>query len=555
MKKILSLFFMLIIVMGASHAAYAADYVYSASVDGELSLHISPDEKSYKITSVPACSKMKIIKKERTWGLVVFNKKSGWINLSFTRNSYNDAAEATGNSSTKNTEIVVKGEQVNLYSVPSDSEKLGSKIKYTVPKGLVLRIKRETPSGWGLVTMNGKYAWVQMKDTQSYEKEDAQLQQFTIYYVYALSKGGEGLSLWDKAGGTNLCAVIPDCTKLTVREEKGNFGYVSYDGINGWIDLRYTSTSLENAQMNAGTSVNVEYEIKLQEDADSVDIFSVPSFNPSDGAVVTGSVKESEIVYILRTTLSGWGLINYNGVLGWLPPESAVVSEQVAENTITVLDKQNTGYAAVKGKNAVELYSDGEGKTVVAKLPQCVRVNIIAHQNGYDYVYCDYASGWALSNEIAASYDEAVQINAKDKKSGYVTMQETAFISVPTYSELCCPEEIALLSENVYFEIVGQVVLQEKTWGLAQIDGKWGWINLEHAHSSMINVQLLIVILAVIAVILIAVVVVLYVLKKKKAIKGKKTNEKEIDENEDREGLLNDSGRAHKETADVSGER
>ena len=554
MKKILSLFFMLIIVMGATHVVSAADYVYSASVDGELSLHISPDEKSYKITSVPACSKMKIIKKERTWGLVVFNKKSGWINLSFTRNSYNDAAEATGNSVAKNTEIVVKENQVNLYSVPSDSEKLGSKIKYTVPKGLVLRIKRETPSGWGLVTMNGKYAWVQMKDTQGYEKTDAHSQQFTIYYVYALSKGGEGISLWDKAGGSNLCAVIPDCTKLTVREEKGNFGYVSYDGINGWIDLKHTASSLENAQMNAGISVNVEHEIKPGEDSDSVDIFSVPSFNPSDGAVVTGSVKEAEIVYILRTTLSGWSLINYNGVLGWLPPESSVVSEKVAENTITVLDKQNVGYAAVKGKNAVELYSDVDGKTVVAKLPQCVKIDIIAHQNGYDYVYCDYASGWALSSEIAATYDEAVQINVKDKKSGYITMEETSFMSVPTYSELCVSEQIAMLSENVYFEVVGQVVLQEKTWGLAQIDGKWGWINLEYAQSTKINIQLLIVILAGIAVILIAVVVILYVLKKTKAKKGKKTNKKEIDENEAGKGLLNDCGRACKETADVSGE-
>lgn len=555
MKKILTLFFMLIIIMGATHAVSAADYVYSASVDGELSLHISPDEKSYKITSVPACSKMKIIKKERTWGLVVFNKKSGWINLSFTRNSYNDAAEATGNSSTKNTEIAVKEDKVNLYSVPSESEKLGSKIKYTVPKGLVLTIKRETPSGWGLVTMNGKYAWVQLKDTQAYEKTDAQSHQFTIYYVYALSKGGEGVSLWDNAGGGNLCAVIPDCTKLTIREEKDNFGYVSYDGINGWIDLKYTSNSLENAQMNAGTSVNVEYEIKLQEDTDSVDIFSVPSFNPSDGAVVTGSVKEAEVVYILRTTLSGWSLINYNGVLGWLPPESAVVSEKVAENAITVLDGQNVGYAAASGKNAVELYASGDGKTVVAKLPQCVKVNIIAHQNGYDYVYCDYASGWALSNEIAATYDEAVQINAADKKSAFITMAETAFMSVPTYSELCAPEEITMLSENVYFEVVGQVVLQEKTWGLAQIDGKWGWINLEHAHSAKINIYLLIGILAAVAVILIVVVVILYVLKKTGAKKEKKTNKKEIDKNEAGEGLLNDGGRSHKETADVSGER
>ena len=50
MKKIISIIFMLISVLFISGTAFAAEYVYSASVDGELSLYISPDEKSYEIS-------------------------------------------------------------------------------------------------------------------------------------------------------------------------------------------------------------------------------------------------------------------------------------------------------------------------------------------------------------------------------------------------------------------------------------------------------------------------------------------------------------------------
>lgn len=548
MKKLLSLIFIIMIITATNMTASAQNYVYASSVDGELSLHILPNEESYKITDVPACSALEVIKRERTWGLVVFDNKCGWINMSFTRNTYNEAAQATGNSLSQNTEMITNKEQVNLYNVPSESEKLGSEIKYTVPKGLVLTITRETPSGWGLVFMNGSYAWVQLEDTEYYSENSIDPEQFSIYYVYVLSEDGKGLSLWGNENGGNLCAVIPDCTKLTVREEKNNFGHVSYDGINGWIDLTYTAMSLETAQMNAGTSVNVEYEIKPKDGEKSVDMLSVPSDNPADGATVVGSVKEGTIVYVLRTTFSGWSLINHNGKLGWIPPENAVPSEIVAESTVAVLENQREGYVATSDKKGVKVYTDGDEKNIVATLAECMKVKVVAHQNGYEYVSCDYASGWVESYDIKDTYEEAVEISKTDKKTKYITTKKTALMNIPSYLEICAPEKIADIDENKYIEIVKQTVFEGKTWGLARFDDKWGWIDLQHVAKLNVKEILLIGSLAVIAILMVITVVVLHILKRKQK-KRKNIKKKEFNEN----GILNDSSGTEQESADVSG--
>lgn len=549
MKKISTLFFIIAILVAIPLGASAADYVYSASLDGELSLHISPDENSYKIMSIPACSKLKLIKRERTWGLVSFEKKSGWINLSFSRNSYKDAAMATGSSCMKTVEAVTNENKINLYTVPSELEKLGSKVKHTVPQGSVLTITRETSSGWGLVSMNGKYAWVEMKNTRPYETPETRTEQFSIYYVYTLSREGEGVSLWQSANGTNLCAVIPDCTKLTVREEKNNYGYVSYDGINGWINLEHTATSLESAQMNAGAAVNTEYMVTPSDGEKGVNLMSAPSEKQSDAAVV-GTVGEGEIVYVLRATLSGWSLINYDGNLGWLPPDTLAVSEELKEDVITLLERPRSVYTKTTEKKELELYALPDGKTSGVKMPECTNLQIIARQGDYVYVFCDYASGWTLPSELSDTYEDAALTAASKKKSGYTTLCATTLVSVPSASPLCS-EEISTIEEGLYFEVIKETVSGKKSWGLTRIDGKWGWIDLEYAYRTRLNKTLVIMLLSILAAVMIVAVAVLYLLKKK----ARKKTKKELDENETGEALSDESSGTLAESADVSGER
>ena len=479
MRKIICTIATLIIIFAMGSFAEAADYVYSASVSGEVALHISPAENSYKIMDIPVCSKMKLLRTERTWGLIEFKNKCGWINLSFTRDSYDNAAEASGNDDVKNVKISTEEKKASLYNIPSLSQGAGSVEKYAVPNDTVLKITRVTRSGWGLASMNGKYAWIQMKNTAAYENSNKKADdEYGIYYVYVLSDKGKGAELYSEPGRGSLHAVIPDCTKLTVREKKKNYAYVSYDGINGWIDIAFTTQSLSNAQSNAGVEVNAEYEITPPESEDVVNMLSVPSDNPADGGYVVGSIERGTAVFVLRSTLSGWNLVNYNGALGWLPPESAVPAEFQEVDVIETLSEKRKGFVSTFEKKGVELYPEIGTEEAIATIPECIELEVVARKEGYEYVYCDYASGWIEKDQLTDSYENVLMENQDQKKQAYITSRETVLMSLPTNSELCHSEEIMLITPNTYFTVLKTVSTGKSKWGFVKIGESQGWVKL-----------------------------------------------------------------------------
>lgn len=520
MKKITCIVMMLISMLCFSGAVFAAEYIYSSSVDGELSLYISPDDESYEITKVPACSKLKLLDTRRTWGLVEFENKAGWINLSFTRENYTKAAEATGRDSLKNVKVSTKEEMAILYNVPSENVSLGSEQKYQIPDGTVLKITRETSSGWGLVSMNGKYAWIQMDKTAPHTAE-TDVDQYGIYYVYVLSDGGRGLELWGNEKGKNLCAVIPDCIKLTVRETRGNYGYVSYDGISGWIDLNYTTESLSNAQLNAGVEVNVECTVVSQGDSDRVDMLSIPSANPGDGGGVVSSLSNGEAVFVLRSTLDGWSLVYHDGNLGWLPPQTTTVAEVLSEDIINVYKTPQEGFVAtVKGKG-LKLFSSISEKDAVATVPEATKIKVIAEKDGYKYVYCDYAAGWAKDTPITDTYEEALEKYPDEKRVYYVTDRETNLMSLPTGNELCGSEILESLPKGKYVEAVRMVTTSDSKWLLVRVDGKSGWIKMNHADKAKLPVIIMLLVILAVAVILVISAIIVRRSRRKRLLRTK----------------------------------
>lgn len=530
MKKLICCIIMLVSLLIFSGAAIAAEYVYSASVEGEISLYISPDDESYVITKIPACSRLKLLESERTWGLVEFNNKSGWINLSFTRANYSKAAEATGNDLAKSVQVNSKEGKAVLYNVPSTDVLLGSSEKYRIPNSTVLKITRQTPSGWGLVSMHGKYAWIKMNETEDFQTQ-TDTDQYGIYYVYVLSEEGTGLELWENEKGKNLCAVIPDCIKLTVRETRGNYAYVSYDGINGWINLKYTTQSLANAQSNAGVPVNAEYTVTPQNEGESVDVLSVPSSNPNDGGSVVATLKKGESVFVLRSTLSGWSLINYDGNLGWIPPESLTLPEIVYHENITnIYKKPKTGYIATLEGKGLKLYSDTDEKVAVAAVPETTCVKIIAERNGYKYVYCDYAAGWTKDVPMTDTYTESLEKYGEKERRFYVTERETNFMSLPISSQLSGSTILAVIPEGKYFEAVKTVTTGKNKWLLAHIDGQTGWIRMNHADKAEVPFIFILLIILAIALILLAVALIVRAIRKRKKLTRKVKKEVDNDE-------------------------
>lgn len=527
MKKLFGFIFMIMMLLSFSQVSFAAENLYSASVEGELSLHISPGDNSYVVTKIPACSKLKLLKTERTWGLVEFQNKSGWINLSFTRSSYSKAAEATGNDSAKRIKVNSEDKKAVLYNVPSADAFLGSEEKFRIPNETILEITRETASGWGLVSMNGKYAWIQMKDTAVYQEED-DADRYGIYYVYVLSNEGMGLEMWEKTDKKNLCAVIPDCIKLTVREVKGDLAYVSYDGLNGWIELKYTTESLANAQSNAGTAVNIEHTVIADENTESVNMLSVPSEKEADGGSVVASVKKGEAVFVMRSTLGGWSLINYEGNLGWLPPGSVEIAPEGETNIIEVPGEPRTAYVKTAEKKGMKLFSEFNGETLVATVPECTEIKVVAQKDGYEYVFCNYASGWALQNEYTENRDEVYEADFSGKKSYYITKTETPLMSIPTGNELCGTQELKLLGKDTYFEAVKIVTTANKKWALVKTDDMTGWVKLADAKEAATPVAIILLIVLAAGIVGVLTFFAVRIIMKKK----KENTKKEVEKNE-----------------------
>ncbi len=547
MKKISMIIITLIALFLFCGVANAANNIYSASLEGEISLHISPSEDSFVITKIPACSKLELIKTERTWGLVSFRNKTGWINLSFTRDSYSKAAEATGNDMVSSVQVETKNGQAVLYNVPSEDIVLGSREKYQVPNQTVLEITRQTPSGWGLVSMHGKYAWIKIEDSKPFDTQN-ESEIYGIYYVYTLSEKGEGVNLFVDEYGKNLCGVIPDCVKLTVRETFEGYGHVSYDGVNGWINLEYTTQSLSNAQSNAGEKVNAEYTVEAPEGETEVSVYSIPSQEVKDGPSIVGTVKKDDSVYVLRSTQGGWSLINCDGQLGWIPPNSVKEKKDTEKyDGVKIYTSEKISYVATELGKGLKVYSEPNGKKEHSFVPETARIKILAEENGYKYVYSDYAAGWVKDVPSFKTYEEALEQYPAERKEIYITKKETPLMTIPVASEFEENKTLMIIPEGKYIEVKRIVTSGKTNWLLVEVDGKCGWINKANAQrNGFLNVLCVaagIVILLVGA----SAIIVIHILKKKR----KKKAEKEVEEVE--ESVHDEDSGSREESPALSG--
>ena len=548
MKKLSILLILIITIFLFCTGAEAANYAYAASLEGDISLHLSPSEDSIVITKIPACSKLEIVKTERTWGLVIFKHKAGWINLSFTRDSYSKAAEATGNDMATSVQVDSKSGQAILYSVPSDDASLGSTEKYTVPNQTVLEVTRQVSSGWGLVSMHGKYAWVKMDEVKSYDTQNDS-DKYGIYYVYTLSEKGEGVNLYSDKNGKTLSAVIPDCIKLTVRETHEQYAYVSYNGMNGYIDLKYTTQSLSNAQSNAGEKVNSEYIVTPLGEETTVSVYSVPSEKEEDGPSIVGTVEKDESVYVLRSTLSGWSLINCDGQLGWLPPQTVAVAEMTGTyNNIEVYDTKKISFVATVQGRGIEVFSETGSSKGHSFIPETSKIEILAEDGDFKYVYSEFASGWTKIVPTFETYEEALSQYPDEKKKFYRIKGEARFMTMPTWNENSGSEEIGIIPDGKYIETIRTVTTGKAKWVLIEYDGVLGWVHKSQLTREGFAIAIALAIGALLALVGLIAALISYIIKKKKS----KKSEKEVEDDE--KSIHDEDSGDREESPTLSGE-
>ncbi len=480
MKKRLCLIiavFFASVIFAAS--AYAEKLIYAATADGEMMLSLSPGEDSPGIVHIPACAQMSLIETKGTWGLVNFQNKCGWINLSFTRETYDSAAEATGIECAKNVKIKSKDKNVILYNLPSDKEAFGSKEKYTVPVGMIVKITRETPNGWGLVNISDEYAWVKLENTKPYKTSAEQsATPYEIYYVYVLTEGEGALNMYAEPGKGSVLAMIPDCTKLTVRETKDNYAYVSYAGINGWINLKYTTTSFYYARSNAGNVVNEEFVTVLPDSGEEIPVYRIPYAEEISGNEELGRIDGEMQIFVQRMTHDGWQLINHNGLLGWIPPGSAVKKQDEDSEDITIIENAEEKYMTTEKGKGVPIYADYYKESDAFTVPEYIKVKTLAQKDGRVYVYSDYMSGWTDSENLYNSYNEALEVAVLEESLTYHALTDTILTDIPAKPDVYGSKKLCTIKENTVFEIRKFVTAGKGKWALVEVAGKRGFVSL-----------------------------------------------------------------------------
>jgi len=516
MKKLISFIFIFCILCFAQ-SANAEEKLYAASSEGYLTLRLLPGESSPEIIQIPACAKLTLLETKNTWGKVVFENKCGWINLSFTAESYKEAANSTGISHSMDSVVKNIRKRVVLYSLPSVEPALGSEEKFVVPGGTVLNITRRTDNGWSLVDMNGTLAWVQTEFTEPYNApENETAENFGISYVYALSPGGTGINLTERAGSGKVLAVIPDCVKLTVREKENNYAYVSYNGFNGWINMKHTAETFEMATNNAGKAVKEEYVVSSENN--EISLMSLPSEFTYDGSFPEANVKNGETVFVLRQTDNGWSYISHGSKKGWAAPLTLVPAEKTQGEALQLCTPYDV-YVASKDLKGIRLFDEPDEKAKgFVTVAECVRMSVITEKDGFGYAINDFAAGWANLSETALDYESALKLDeAKNLPySFYIVKKETELYSLPSYSELCKSVPLSKVSPGDELTVLKEVQTGKRKWGLTEINGQTGWVNLGHCKKVSFPVKKTIfLIFCIIAVI----IVIIWILRKKGVFK------------------------------------
>lgn len=167
---------------------------------------------------------------------------------------------------------------VNLRTEPSTN----GAILCTVPDFVMLHISSESTDGWGYTNYNGEYGWVALSQlSSSYPTSE------TNRTVVVSASDGVNLREGPDVSYAKVRSAIPAGEVLTVTSiySKKNWGYVTYDGVSGWIALSEVSAydaaaaAAEQAQEEA-----VAEELEEAEEAEEeVEESDVVLLDPDEG--------------------------------------------------------------------------------------------------------------------------------------------------------------------------------------------------------------------------------------------------------------------------------
>ncbi len=242
--------FALTLTSYAYETAYADYYVYVNSYDGGLNLRSGPSSSYAKVMSgwIPNNTQIHITATSGNWGKTNYSGYEGWVSLKYTTTNLPETkAETKPEYEYTYTDYYVYVNSydggLNLRSGPASS--YAKVMSGWIPNDTEIHITRKS-GNWGYTHYGNYEGWVYLKYTTTKQPKAKTEPQYkdANYYVYVSAYDG-GLNLrsgpsssYDKV----MSGWIPNNTEIHITAESGKWGYTTYNGYNGWVYLKYTTT-------------------------------------------------------------------------------------------------------------------------------------------------------------------------------------------------------------------------------------------------------------------------------------------------------------------------
>lgn len=161
-----------------------------------------------------------------------------------------DDAVARPSSTHKTGKYTVVTDSNNIFAYKSETD---PRIVATIPNGTSIEIV-EISGDLGKTTYNGFTGWVKLSDLEFDSPAEPGSDEDTnnsggssdssasTAGTYTVDLHGDGDSVnvrSENNSSSALLTTIPDGTELTVDKIEGNWAHITYDGIEGWVSMRY----------------------------------------------------------------------------------------------------------------------------------------------------------------------------------------------------------------------------------------------------------------------------------------------------------------------------
>lgn len=286
--------FCLLSSTGESNVSGTADILsvrYSTGVymtSSDLNMHSIASASGDILTSIPSNALVSVTKVSGAWGYTTYNNKSGYIRLSY--------STRVGDLPSSILYTVGQYKTTGDLNMRSSASTAGS-IVQVIPKGASLSVTSISGS-WGYTTYNGKSGYINL----FYATRTGDLPYETGVY-----KTTGDLNMRDAPSASgNLIATLPGGTTVNVTKITNGWGYITYNGKNGYINLSYATRT--------GDLPTAPYPVGVYETTSDINMRATGSVS----GTLVDTIPIDTTIFVTYVTETGWGLTSYNGNEGYI---------------------------------------------------------------------------------------------------------------------------------------------------------------------------------------------------------------------------------------------